>query len=70
MQDDHDMQKITVEIPRRLLDDAKEYTGLNMSDTVREGLRRLAQMQAQRQLLELRFTPSVAVEEMRGWEDR
>jgi Arc/MetJ-type ribon-helix-helix transcriptional regulator len=50
---DDSMRKITVEVPERDLAMAQELTGAGVSETVREGLRKLANMQAQRRLLAL-----------------
>jgi hypothetical protein len=47
------MRKITVEVPERDLASAQELTGGGVTETVREGLRRLASARAQRRLLEL-----------------
>lgn len=49
-----DMRKITVEVPEKLLDTAQRETRKGVSETVREGLRRLAAARAQKELLNLR----------------
>lgn len=48
------MRKITVEVPGQLLDNALLETGKGVSETVREGLKRLASARAQRELRALR----------------
>ncbi|MFZ1991230.1 MAG: hypothetical protein WAW96_15835 [Alphaproteobacteria bacterium] len=48
------MRKITVEVPAELLDMAQAETGKGISETVREGLKKLASMRAQKELLALR----------------
>jgi Arc/MetJ-type ribon-helix-helix transcriptional regulator len=48
------IRKITVEVPESLLDDAQAETGKGVSETVREGLKRIASARAQRELLALR----------------
>lgn len=47
------MQKITIEVPTALLDEARAATGEGVSATVREALKLLASRRAQRRLLEL-----------------
>jgi hypothetical protein len=49
-------RKITVQVPAEDLERAQAYTGEGVSETVRAGLRRLASMNAQRELLKLRGT--------------
>jgi len=49
-----DMRKITVEVPEKLLDTAQRETRKGVTETVREGLRRLAAARAQKELLNLR----------------
>lgn len=46
-------QKITIEVPTALLEEAKAATGEGVTATVREGLRLIASRRAQRRLLEL-----------------
>jgi hypothetical protein len=48
------LRKITVEVPKDDLEMAQAYTGEGVSGTVRAGLRRLASMKAQQELLKLR----------------
>jgi hypothetical protein len=48
------VQKITVEVPAALLDQACAYTGEGVTATVREGLRLLASRSAQRELMKRR----------------
>ena len=48
------MAKITVHIPDELLEEAQAYTGAGVTETVREGLKKLAAMRAQHELLKLR----------------
>jgi hypothetical protein len=45
---------IVVKVPEHDLEMAQAYTGASVSATVRTGLKRLASMEAQRQLLDLR----------------
>ncbi len=49
-----EMRKITVEVPETLLEMAQSETGKGVSETVREGLRKLASTRAQKELLALR----------------
>lgn len=46
-------QKITIEVPTALLDEAKAATGEGVTATVRAALRLIASRRAQRRLLEL-----------------
>jgi Arc/MetJ-type ribon-helix-helix transcriptional regulator len=64
------MRKITVEVPEKLLDMAQSETGKGVSDTVRDGLRKLASARAQKELLALRGKVkfSISYEDMK--EDR
>jgi hypothetical protein len=48
------LRKITVQIAEDDLAMAQAYTGEGVTQTVRAGLRRLASMKAQRELLKLR----------------
>jgi hypothetical protein len=68
---DIEMQKITIEVPRTLLESAKKYSGGGTTQTVREALEHFARIQAFRELRELRGTykPSISIEEMRSWDD-
>jgi hypothetical protein len=50
------VRKITVEVPVRTLEMAQELTGSGVTDTVRAALKKLASIQAQRDLLKLRGT--------------
>jgi len=65
-----DIRKITVHVPASDLEKAQEYTGEGVTETVRAGLRRLAQIQAQQDLLKLRgtFKFTIDLDELR--EDR
>lgn len=47
-------RKITVEVAESLLGMAQSETGMGVSETVREGLKRLASARAQKKLLALR----------------
>ena len=47
-------RKITVEVSESLLDKAQAETGKGVTDTVREGLKKLASARAQKELLALR----------------
>lgn len=61
------MRKITVEVPERYLESAQAYTGAGITATVTEGLKRLASIRAQQELLKLRGKVkfSLTPEEMR-----
>ena len=61
------LRKITVQVPERDLELAQELTGTGVTETVREGLRKLANIQAQRRLRGLRGKVkfSLTLEEMR-----
>ena len=65
-----DMRKITVEVPGGVLESAQAFTGEGVTETVRAALKKLASMQAQRELLKLRgtFKFSIDLGELR--EDR
>lgn len=65
-----EMRKITVEVPSELLEQAIEFTGEGVSETVREGLRRLNAIRAQHEFRKLRGTlkPTIDLDELR--EDR
>ncbi|HMI95920.1 MAG TPA: hypothetical protein VK479_05360 [Micropepsaceae bacterium] len=65
-----EMRKITVEVPDEVLESAQAFTGEGVTETVRAALRKLASMQAQRELLTLRgtFKFSIDLDELR--EDR
>ena len=62
-----EMRKITVHVPQELLDKAQAFTGEGVTETVREGLKKLASIRAQQELLALRGKVkfSMTVEEMR-----
>jgi hypothetical protein len=47
-------RKITVLVPEDLLLSAQKETGTGVTETVREGLKKLASLRAQRELLALR----------------
>jgi hypothetical protein len=47
-------RKITVFVPEDLLESAQRETGTGVTETVREGLKKLASQRAQRELLALR----------------
>ncbi len=61
------VRKITVEVPVRDLESAQELTGAGVTETVRAGLRHLANIKAQRALRDLRGKVkfSLTLEEMR-----
>jgi Arc/MetJ-type ribon-helix-helix transcriptional regulator len=65
-----ELRKITVQVPEDDLRRAQELTGEGVSETVRQALRRLAQVQAQHELRKLRgtFNFSLDLDELR--EDR
>jgi hypothetical protein len=50
------LKKITVEVPESDLALARKLTGEGVTETVRAGLKKLASIQAQRELLKLRGT--------------
>ena len=62
------MRKITVEVPGEVLDSAQAFTGEGVTETVRAALKKLASMQAQRELLKLRgtFKFSIDLDELRA----
>lgn len=49
-----DTQKITIEVPRELLDRAQRASGKGITATVRQGLRAVAASEAYRRLAESR----------------
>jgi len=49
-----ELRKITVQVPDALLEKAQAYTGEGVTQTVTAGLKRLASIQAQQELLKLR----------------
>jgi Arc/MetJ-type ribon-helix-helix transcriptional regulator len=49
-----DMRKITVEVPEDLLERVQAFTGEGVSETVRQALRKLDSIRAQRELMKLR----------------
>ena len=63
-----EMRKITVEVPGEVLDSAQAFTGEGVTETVRAALKKLASMQAQRELLKLRgtFKFSIDLDELRA----
>jgi hypothetical protein len=64
------IRKITVQVPEDDLKLAQELTGAGVTETVRAGLKKLASIQAQHELLKLRGTVkfSLNLDELR--EDR
>ena len=62
-----DMRKITVEVPGEVLESAQAFTVEGVTETVRAALKKLASMQAQRELLKLRgtFKFSIDLDELR-----
>ena len=46
-------QKITAYIPKRLLSDARDITGKGITDTLKDGLKKVLQTQAYKKLMEL-----------------
>ena len=64
------LRKITVQVPERDLEMAQAYTGEGITETVRAGLKKLASIKAQQELLKLRgtFKFTIDLEELR--EDR
>jgi hypothetical protein len=65
-----EMRKITVEVPQDVLKDAQAFTGEGVTETVREGVKKLASIKAQQELRNLRgtFKFTVSLDELR--EDR
>jgi Arc/MetJ-type ribon-helix-helix transcriptional regulator len=49
-----EMRKITVEVPEDLLERVQDFTGAGVTETVRQALRKLDSIRAQRELLKLR----------------
>lgn len=64
------LRKITVEVPVRTLEMAQELTKGGVTETVRAALRKLASIQAQRDLLKLRGTYKFALDLDELREDR
>jgi hypothetical protein len=64
------VRKITVEVPVRALEMAQELTGGGVTDTVRAALKKLASIQAQRELLKLRGTYKFTIDLDELREDR
>ncbi len=48
------MRKITVEVPEELLDRLQAFTGEGVTETVRQALRKLDSIRAQREIMKLR----------------
>jgi hypothetical protein len=48
------LKKITVQVPAEDLEHAQKFTGEGVTETVRAGLKKLASMQAQKELSKLR----------------
>lgn len=65
-----ELRKITVQVDGQDLERAQELTGEGVTETVRAGLKRLAQLQAQRDLAKLygTFKFTIDLDELR--EDR
>jgi len=63
-------QKITIEVPTDLLDQALAATGEGVTATVREGLRIPASRRAQREFMKLRGTLKVSLDLDQLREDR
>ena len=49
-----EMRKITVEVPEDLLKRAQAFTGEGVTETVRQALRKLDSIRAQREIMKLR----------------
>ena len=64
------LRKITVQVPEEDLQSAQAYTGEGVTDTVRAGLKTLANIRAQNELRNLRgtFKFTIDLDELR--EDR
>ena len=70
-----EMRKITVEVSAEDLTAAQDFTGAGVSETVREGLKRLAAVRVQQDMRSLRGTFKFSVDldtlrEDRGFEKR
>lgn len=63
-------QKITVHVPKELLDRARERTGQGITATVRQGLRLVAASQTYRELRELRGKVEIGIDLQELREDR
>lgn len=63
-------QKITIEVPTDLLDEARAATGEGVTGTVREGLKILASRRAQREFMKLRGKVKLRVDVNRLRQDR
>jgi hypothetical protein len=64
------LRKITVQVPERDLDRAQAYTGEGVTETVRAGLKRLAEMNAQQEFRKLRGTYRFTIDLNELREDR
>lgn len=56
-----EFRKITVEVDRRELEKAQEFTGKGVTETVRAGLRKLSSIRAQQNLRKFRGKVSFSV---------
>ena len=63
----NELRKITVQVSEHDLEAAQAYTGEGVTETVRAGLKKLASIRAQRELLKLRGKVkfSMTIEEMK-----
>ena len=64
------LRKITVQVPEHDLELAQAYTGEGVTETVRAALKKLAAIQAQRELLKLRGTFKFTIDLDKLREDR
>ena len=64
------LRKITVQVPEQDLEKAQEFTGEGVTETVRAGLKKLAEARAQQEFRKLRgtFKFTIDLDELR--EDR
>jgi hypothetical protein len=62
-----ELKKITVQVPSDDLELAQKLTGEGVTETVRAGLKKLASMQAQKELIKLRgkVNFSMSLDELR-----
>jgi hypothetical protein len=62
-----ELKKITVQVPADDLERAQKLTGEGITETVRTGLKKLASIQAQKELAKLRGTVkfSMSLDELR-----
>lgn len=57
-----ELRKITVNVPANLLEDAQNYTGDGITQTITAGLERLASSRTYQQLLALKGSGQLAID--------